>query len=250
MSEGGTENDDVLPPFERDLTDWSIVGYLESPVTHNREQTILTQELIRQALQLSPFDGLAAQVKMIPRPRGERPPGMPGRPRQGGVLVMVYANDGRSHLVLTRRRDDLDDHAGQISFPGGRREDGESLIRTAFREAHEEIGVEPAALTLLGELSPLYIPPTDYEVHPFVAWHKGQPTFRPQISEVAEILEVPLRSLLNPANRLEEPWEIRGFQVQVPYYLVGPHKVWGATAMMLSEFLERLRAVQALEPGS
>jgi 8-oxo-dGTP pyrophosphatase MutT (NUDIX family) len=187
------------------------------------------------------FDGQAAQQQMIPRPRGGRPPEAAGQPRQGAVLVVLYDKDGQTQLVLTRRRDDLNDHAGQISFPGGRREDGESLSSTALREAEEEIGLRPGDLTILGRLSLLYIPPTDYEVHPFVAWHDGQPRFRRQVSEVAEILEVPLSSLLDPANRHEEAWELRGLAVQVPFYLVQSQKVWGATAMMLSEFLERLR---------
>jgi 8-oxo-dGTP pyrophosphatase MutT (NUDIX family) len=202
-----------------------------------------SKDEIKRALLLKDFDAANAQNKLIPRPRGERPAELPGRPRLGGVLVLLYPNEKTTYLVLTRRRDDLNDHAGQISFPGGRRENGESLLRTALREAHEEVGVDPASLTILGELSPLYIPPTDYEVHPFVAWHEGQPRFKRQITEVAEILEVPLASLLDPSNQHEEPWEIRGFKVEVPFYLVGAHKVWGATAMMLSEFLERLRAL-------
>ena len=200
--------------------------------------------LIQQALQLPDVDGRAAQQKMTPRPRGPRPDGLAGKPRQGGVLLMVYPKSGQTHLTLTRRRDDLQLHAGQISFPGGRREDGESLQVTALREAQEEVGVNPAAMMVLGELTPLYIPPTDYEVHPFVAWHDGPPTFTRQPDEVAEIIEVTLAYLLDPANRREEPWDIRGFQVEVPFYLVGRHKVWGATAMMLSEFLERLRVIE------
>jgi 8-oxo-dGTP pyrophosphatase MutT (NUDIX family) len=202
-----------------------------------------SQEQIRQALALTTFDGEAAQQQMIPRPRGVRPPGMAGQPRQGGVLVALYGKDDELHLILTRRRDDLNDHAGQISFPGGRREDGEALQRTAVREAEEEIGLRPVDLTVLGRLTCLYIPPTDYEVHPFVAWHNGRPKFRRQASEVAQILEVSLSYLLDPANRHEEPWDYRGMKIQVPFYLVDSHKVWGATAMMLSEFLERLRAI-------
>ena len=206
-----------------------------------------SQEEIRQALELSTFDGEAAQQQMVPRPRGVRPPEMAGQPRQGAVLVTLYDKEGDTgsdtHLVLTRRRDDLNDHAGQISFPGGRRENGESLKRTALREAEEEIGVWTADLTVLGRLTCLYIPPTDYEVYPFVAWHDGQPFFRRQAREVAEILEVSLSYLLDPACQHEEPWVYKGMTVQVPFYLVDSHKVWGATAMMLSEFLERLRAV-------
>jgi 8-oxo-dGTP pyrophosphatase MutT (NUDIX family) len=201
------------------------------------------QSDVKRALQSADFDAEAAKHKMVPRPRGVRPPVMAGRPRQGGVLVILYLLNGRTHLVLTRRRDNLNSHAGQISFPGGRREEGESLKTTAVREAQEELSVNPSALNHLGRLACLYIPPSDYEVHPFVAWHDGRPEFRPQVDEVAEILEVPLAHLVDPATYREEMWEIRGFQVEVPYFLVDGHKVWGATAMMLSEFLERLRAL-------
>jgi 8-oxo-dGTP pyrophosphatase MutT (NUDIX family) len=118
-------------------------------------------------------------------------------------------------------------------------------LTTALRETHEEIGIAPQQLTILGELMPIYILPSDFEVHPFVAWHhnRQRPSFRPSLSEVAEIIETPLSHLLDPATRREEPWEIRGRQLTVPFLAVGSHKVWGATAMMLSEFLERMRAV-------
>lgn len=200
---------------------------------------------IRKALNLPGFDVEAAQNKMLPRPRGTRLPEANGPTRQGGVLIILYLLDGQNHLVLTRRRDDLQSHAGQISFPGGQREDGESLRATAVREAQEEVGIKPTNLSILGRLECLYIPPSDYEVYPFVAWHTGRPRFKAQVEEVAEILEVPLGYLLDLENHFEELWEMRGFQVQVPYYLVGPHKVWGATAMILSEFLERLRILSA-----
>ena len=200
---------------------------------------------IHEALNLPGFDVEAAQNKMLPRPRGTRLPESNGLTRQGGVLVILYLLDGQNHLVLTRRRDDLQSHAGQISFPGGQREDGESLRATAIREAQEEVGIKPTNLSILGRLECLYIPPTDYEVYPFVAWHTGRPQFTAQVEEVAEILEVPLGHLLDPDNHFEELWEIRGYQVQVPYYLVGPHKVWGATAMILSEFLERLKSLNS-----
>ncbi|MDX1614501.1 MAG: CoA pyrophosphatase [Candidatus Promineifilaceae bacterium] len=201
----------------------------------------ITEQLVRRALALDDFDAAEAQSQMVPVPRGSRPPELAGDPREGAVLVLLYERTGRPHLVLTRRRDDLNAHAGQISFPGGRREPGEALQNTAVREAQEEVGIDPRALTALGELTCLYIPPTDYEVHPFVAWHHAPPIFRRQEAEVAEIVEVPLSHLLDPATRREEPWVLHGFEVMVPYFMVDGHKVWGATAMMLSEFLERLR---------
>ncbi len=206
---------------------------------------ISSAQQIQQALTLESFDPLAAQMKMAPMPRITiRTAETPGQPRQGGVMLILYDKQGQTHLILTRRRDDLRSHAGQISFPGGRREGGETLQMTAFRETFEEIGIQRRELDYLGRLSHLYIPPSDYEVHPFVTWYKnGRPTFIPQETEVAEILEVPLSHLLDPANRQQEKWEIRGYTLDVPFYLVSGYKVWGATAMMLSEFLARLATV-------
>ena len=204
---------------------------------------VYTQEKIQQALSLPHFDVSASHGRMTPKPRGLRPPEMPGQPKQGAVLVIVYAKNGEAYLVLTRRHDDLNAHAGQISFPGGQVETGETMPKAAMREANEEIGLSISNLVILGELSTIYIPPTDFEVHPFVAWHQGIPHFTPQDSEVAEILEVPISHLLDPEMHHEEVWDIRGFSVEVPFYQVGPHKVWGATAIMLSEFLDRLRMV-------
>lgn len=209
---------------------------------------LFTLETVQKALSVPHFEGQAAQQKMVPSPRRSiRPPQRPGQARLGAVLVLLYYRDAKLYLVLTRRPDSLDAHAGQISFPGGRHEAPETLEMTALRETHEEVGVSPAELTVLGELTPLYIYPSDFEVHPFVAWYSGggRPHFVPDEREVAEIIEVPLHHLLDAATRKEETWEIRGIELQVPYFQVQEHKVWGATAMMLSEFLERLRLVEA-----
>jgi 8-oxo-dGTP pyrophosphatase MutT (NUDIX family) len=200
--------------------------------------------LIERALALPDFDSFAAQQKMTPASRTNvRPKTQPGRARQGAVLLLLYCRREMWHVLLTRRPEEMNSHAGQISFPGGRREDGETLATTALRETEEEVGLPPAGVDLLGELATLYIPPSDFEVHPYVGYHPGPATFRRNPAEVAEILEVPLTHLLEPATRREEEWNLHGWRVTVPFFQVGPHKVWGATAMMLSEFLERLRLV-------
>lgn len=179
---------------------------------------------------------------MKPVPRATvRPHDQDGAPRQGAVLLMLFRRAGQVRFVLTRRRDDLASHAGQISLPGGRREDGESLRDTALRETYEEIGIEPESVKILGCLQPLYILPSDFEVTPFVGWHSESPAFVPQPSEVAEIIEAPLVQLLHEEARREELWERQGISMVVPYFQIDSHKVWGATAMMLSEFVERLR---------
>lgn len=203
----------------------------------------LEREDIEAALRLPQFDGRGAQTRMQPIPRAnQRPPERPGQPRKGAVLILLYPRSGQTHLVLTRRRDDLDSHAGQISLPGGRQELDETLEQTALRETMEEVGVRPARVDLLGELTPLYIPPSDYEVHPFVGWHETTPSFVPEVAEVAEIIEVPLSLLLDDGTRQNELWTHRGYELHVPFFQVNSHKVWGATAMMLSDFVGRLLA--------
>jgi 8-oxo-dGTP pyrophosphatase MutT (NUDIX family) len=207
----------------------------------------LTTAVIRQALALPDFDVQSAHHQMLPvgRTRQQRPPELPGEPRVGGVLLLLYCHEQIMHLVLTRRRDDLTSHAGQISFPGGRREANETAVQAALRETEEEIGVSAATISILGELTSIYIPPSDFEVHPFVGWVIGgkRPSFVPEAREVAEIIEVPLHHLLDPHTREAGPIPVRGATYTVPYYNVNGHKVWGATAILLSEFLERLRQI-------
>ncbi len=202
----------------------------------------LSLPIVERALRLPDFDIRDAQVKMAPRPRTlYRPDDKPGRPLQGGVLVLLYPLDGRLAFALTRRTDQVDNHRGQISLPGGRQESGETLTVTALRETCEELGICLDEGRILGQLAPLYIPPSDFEIHPFVAYAPARPHFQPAPAEVAELLEVPLARLLEPAVHVEEEWTLHGYQVMVPYYHLSEHKVWGATAIVLSEFEHRLR---------
>lgn len=208
-----------------------------------------TLDDVRSALALPGFDGPAAQRLMAPVQRPmTRPAGLAAGPRLSAVLILLYCADDDLHVVLTRRPEYEGVHGGQVSCPGGRHEPPESLGQTALRETYEEIGIPPAQVELMGELTSLYVMPSDFEVHPFVGRYvgDGRPSFVPDTREVAAILEVPLRLLLDPATRAEEEMELRGgLRLDVPFFRIGEHKVWGATAMMLSEFVERLRAVKA-----
>lgn len=212
----------------------------------------LTTAVIRRALTLSDFDTLSAHQHMLPMARNrQRPAELPGQARVGGVLLLLYCHQQTMHLVLTRRRDDLNSHAGQISFPGGKQEPEETAVQTALRETEEEVGVSGTGISILGELTSIYIPPSDFEVHPFVGWINGgkRPSFVPETREVAEILEVTLPHLLDPNTREVGPIPVHGATYTVPYYNVSGHKVWGATAIMLSEFLGRLRQITKKEAG-
>ena len=156
---------------------------------------------------------------MISNPRARvRAPELPGEPRQGAVLLLLHHWRGESALVLTKRPDTMRDHAGQISFPGGSCDPNETFRQTALRETCEEVGICSNKIEMLGELTPIYIPPTDFLVHPFVAWYEGTPLFQPNHVEVAELIQTTLSQLLAPETRRQESWDIRGYQVMVPFW--------------------------------
>ncbi len=202
--------------------------------------TAPTIEDVRAALRV-PLPGVEAWITMAPQPRPFRPPPGVAKPRQAGVLLILYPIHGALHLALTVRTSDLNHHSGQISLPGGGWEEGDgSLQETALREAREEIGISVERLELFGSLTPLYVPTSNNLVHPFVAYASQRPTFHPDPKEVAELLDVPLSLLLDPATRREEDWIWHGIPLHVPFYAVGAHKVWGATAIRLAEFLALL----------
>lgn len=187
-----------------------------------------------------PLPGMAAQVTMAPRPRPFHPPDG-STPRQAGVLLLLYPVGGHLHLVFTVRPAHLDYHAGQVSFPGGGWEEGDaSLMETALRETREELGISAEEIEVLGPLTPLYIPPSHNMVHPFVALAPRRPAFQPDSLEVAELLEVPLATFRDPAIRGEDRTEQGRLEVVIPYYAVRGHKIWGATAIILAEFLALL----------
>ncbi len=203
----------------------------------------LTLAQVKSALS-SPRPGFAVQQQMSPRPRpGETPPPPPRNPsREAGVLILLYLKNGELHFVLTRRTDTVAMHKGQISLPGGAREEGESLVDTALRETFEELGVPPDRVEILGEpLTPLYIPVSGFWVTAFVGYWRDEPVFGPAPDEVFELIHVPVRALLDEGLVREEEWEIRGQPARVPFFDLFGHKVWGATAMILSEFAALLK---------
>ncbi|MGB8338290.1 MAG: CoA pyrophosphatase [Burkholderiales bacterium] len=164
-------------------------------------------------------------------------PNKDGSPRVGitpaGVLVALLNRDAGVHVVLTQRTDHLSDHAGQISFPGGRAEGHDTdIIQTALREAEEEIGLARRQVDVLGTL-PDYFTVTGYRVTPVVGWVEAPVSFRPDPFEVAEVFEVPLDFFLDSANHLRHSLVRDGrerFYVAMPY---NGRYIWGATAGML-----------------
>jgi 8-oxo-dGTP pyrophosphatase MutT (NUDIX family) len=156
------------------------------------------------------------------------------------VLVPVFVgDDGEPHLVFTRRREDLRRHAGEISFPGGREDcDDDDLIATALREAHEEIGLPPDAVTILGALQPTPTIATNYAVYPFVGLIEPGMEWTLSPREVAEVLELSLRDLRAGYGRRR--MIRRGVPFRTDVYVVGEQLIWGATARILGDLLDRV----------
>jgi 8-oxo-dGTP pyrophosphatase MutT (NUDIX family) len=202
--------------------------------------TIL-ERLAAQLQGLKP--GLPAQLRMAPdNRRHERTYQEVGDScLKAGVLILLYPVKGRLYIAFTLRSTRVAHHQAQISFPGGSNDAGESLVETALREAQEELNVAPDSLRILGELTPLYVPPSNYCIYPFVAATDHRPDFQAAPDEVAEVIEVPLDHLLDPRNMQREHWTLHGLGVEVPFYLYGAHKIWGATAMILAELLELIQ---------
>lgn len=155
------------------------------------------------------------------------------------MLVPLFVAGAEPHVVLTRRREDLRRHAGEISFPGGREDPGDADLRaTALREASEEIGLDPAGVEIVGALQPVPTIATGYAVYPFVGIIEPGNSWRPAEAEVAAVLELPLSELVAGYGRRR--LLRRGIPFRTDTYLVGEHLVWGATARMLADLLERL----------
>jgi 8-oxo-dGTP pyrophosphatase MutT (NUDIX family) len=188
-----------------------------------------------------PLPGLDAQLRMAPAPRlGWDPLQFPDGASDGAALLLVYPHDDTLHIALTVRGSGLRNHTGQVSLPGGRVDEGETLEAAALREATEEIGVDPSTVELLGRLTPLHIPVSGFLLHPIVGYTSMRPAFQRAEWEVARIIEAPVSLLADPAivKREIRTRVVKGqsIDVDVPYFDIEGEKVWGATAMVLAEF--------------
>ena len=202
----------------------------------------LTEELQK------PLPGENAQYRMAPsyRPRLTNDEIAANKPRLGGVMLLLYERAGQMNIVFTQRKDYNGVHGGQMSFPGGKKEAADlNLTETALRETKEEVGIGSDKIKVLGALSELYIPPSNFLVHPVVGFAERIESFLPQKEEVEKIVEIPVSFFLDKAN-INLHTEIKlfnGTKVTVPAYIFQQHIIWGATAIILSEFtfiLERL----------
>lgn len=175
---------------------------------------------------------------------GERRPRVPpedGDARRAAVLVPVLVEPEGAQVVYTVRKGDLQDHAGQISFPGGSLEAGDdSLLDTALREAREEIDLSPDLVEVIGELEEMYIPPSNFRVRPYVGLLRQEAKLVLSPDEVEEIFTASLEELLSPETFRRVVWRRDGRDYEVPIFAVGGYEIWGATAAMTAALLTRL----------
>ena len=159
------------------------------------------------------------------------------------VLILLYLEDNEIRFFLTKRSNELEHHKGQISLPGGTQEENEELTHTALRETQEEIGINKTSISIIGSMTPLFVPVTGFMINPFIGYslNKLEPT--PNPLEVEAIFSVNILDLLNEANQTIEQRNIRGYDVEVPYFKLNNYEVWGATSMILSEFRDLIKSI-------
>ena len=191
------------------------------------------------------FDSLAARLAARPS-RAVNLPGLTLPLRESAVLVPLHARGGRPHILFTQRPAHLRTHAGQFSFPGGTRDpEDASAEATALREAHEELGIPPAQVRVLGQLDE--VPTlTEFRIQPVVGLIPPDLQYVPSAHEVAFILELPLEHFLDPAVRRTERRTAHGVSFEVDFYTYGEHVIWGATARILRNLLAAARDLPGL----
>lgn len=197
-------------------------------------ENILT---IKQAF-VKPLPGGKAQYLMAPQGRNLVMP--PNKPTQkAAVLILLFPLNNLLHTVFIKRPPEKGPHSKQISLPGGKFETSDgSLLNTALRETYEEIGIASKQVEILGALTPLFIPVSGFEVFPFVGYSNNGLQFKTQPNEVESLIIVSIQNLQQRQIVKSETWQLHGKNAKVPFYEVEQNKIWGATAMILSEFLQ------------
>ena len=184
--------------------------------------------------------GLDAQLHLVPATRINELKEIKSPPnaKQSSVLVLFYPYNNDVGILLIKRAKDQSVHSGQISFPGGKKEHTDTdLKETALRETFEEVGITPEKVTIIGSLSKLYSPPSNFDVYPYVGYINHDPDLNTN-SEVEKVLKIKLNELTNPDLLIEKMIYGRdGKKYEVPCYFIQNEIIWGATAMILSELL-------------
>ena len=197
---------------------------------------------IKNIIDKENYNGLELQKKMIPKERLNYDTSLIKNAKKAAVLALFYPKNNQTYLLLTLRANYKGAHAGQISFPGGKKNASDiNLTQTALRESKEEVGIDAANIDTIIPLTKVYIPPSNFWVSPFIGIAKNQPKFI-QNYEVEELIEVKLTSLLNSNNvKSKNITTYYTDNMNITYFKLNNHTVWGATAMILSEIKELIK---------
>lgn len=192
--------------------------------------------------------GSLAHEKMVPPERKDIMNNLDLKnvnPREAGIMMLLYPKNGQTHLALILRNTYKGVHSSQIAFPGGKIEPEDTSIEdTALRETHEEIGIPPDKINIIRPFSPVYIPPSNFMVFPFLGYATQELTFVEEASEVAAMIELSLQDFLDDTIIVNKMMSTSySTEISVPAFKISDYYVWGATAMMMSELKEVLKSV-------
>jgi 8-oxo-dGTP pyrophosphatase MutT (NUDIX family) len=164
----------------------------------------------------------------------------PASARRAAVLVLLYPRDNQWTIPLTLRAAEMIDHASQVSLPGGSIDPGETSDIAARRELREELGTVPRDMKMLGPMTPLFLFNSNFYVEPWLAGAHSRPEWSPNLAEVAELIEAPLKSIGDPANCVRSRHTLFHVECDVPGIAIGKHRIWGGTSMILGELIALL----------
>ena len=193
---------------------------------------------------LLPLPGEKVQLRMAPKGIRNFPPNK-NMPNPAAVLILLFPVIDEPYTVLMKRTEYQGAHSGQISLPGGKIEAIDvDLAQTALRETKEELGILSEKINIIGKLTPLFIPVSGFDVHPYVGVITEKPDWNPDLNEVSYLIETSISELASAAVIKSEMRQLFGNELEVPFYHLHNEKIWGATAMMISEFLQIVGSIK------
>ncbi len=198
----------------------------------------ILKHAIKQRLS-EPLPGHHAHIRMMPSIRHFSTKKKFSSIRLSAVMILLYPHDDILHIAFFKRAETDGPHAGQIALPGGKKDKQDAtLLETALRETEEEFGINRNEIDILGALTKIFIPVSNSDVHPYVGFIDHKPDFKPNASEVEYIIETPLNELFKPENKVTLTKHRHGLTIITPLYKFHHEEIWGATAMITSEFEE------------
>ena len=192
----------------------------------------------------NPLPGEKAHLELAPYRKNVKFNYEQNKPKIASTLLLLYPKDNNVYFCLIERPEYEGTHSNQISFPGGKNENGETIKQTAIRETFEEVGIDPISINIIGEMTQVYVPPSNFLIHPFVGYLDLEPSFKADKREVKKIIEVNIEDLFSDEIIKNKKMNLgrnnNSLYVDVPYMDLNNKIVWGATSVILNEFRKML----------